>query len=82
MYGRSCHTTNCQSMLKMNEGCRYAHDKEYEMACDCFQKALMMQENIVPTPVPQITDTCRNLGMAYYYNGQYNEAVTYLNRCT
>ena len=69
-----------RSMLKMNEGCRYARDEEYEMACDCFLKALMMQENIVPTPVPEIIGTCRNLGMAYYYNGQYNEAVTYLNR--
>lgn len=69
-----------RSVLKMNEGCRYARDEEYEMACDCFLKALMMQENIVPIPVPQITDTCRNLGMACYYNGQYNEAVTYLNR--
>ena len=69
-----------RSGLKMNEGCRYARDEEYEMACDCFLKALMMQENIAPTPTVEIASTCRNLGMAYYYNEQYNEAVIYLNR--
>lgn len=68
------------SVLKMNEGCRHARNKEYETACECFLKALMMQANIVPTPKLEIANTCRNLGTAYYYNEQYNEAVTYLNR--
>ena len=69
-----------KSVLKMNEGCRYARNEEYETACDCFLKALVMQENIVPTPELEIANTCRNLALAYYYNEQYNEAVTYLNR--
>ena len=33
-----------KSVLKMNEGCRYARNEEYETACDCFLKALVMQE--------------------------------------
>ena len=64
----------------MNEGCRYARNEEYETACDCFLKALVMQENIVPTPELEIANTCRNLALAYYYNEQYNEAAIYLNR--
>ena len=35
-----------KSVLKMNEGCRYARNEEYETACDCFLKALVMQENL------------------------------------
>ena len=69
-----------KSVLKMNEGCRYARNEEYETACDCFLKALVMQENIVPTPELEIANTCRNLALAYYYNEQYNEAAIYLNR--
>ena len=69
-----------KSVLKMNEGCRYARNEEYETACDCFLKALVMQESIVPTPELEIANTCRNLALAYYYNEQYNEAAIYLNR--
>lgn len=46
-----------KSVLKMNEGCRYARNEEYETACDCFLKALVMQENIVPTR----TGDCQHL---------------------
>lgn len=72
--------TIAKSVMTMNNGCRFANDNQYDKACDCFLEALAMQERIIPTPNKEIANTCANLGKAYYYSKNYNDAITFLNR--
>ncbi len=69
-----------QSVLIMNQGCRLARDKHYAEACMQFKEALAMQEEIMPLPLREIANTCRNMALAYFYADDEAEARLYAER--